>query len=100
MAATVQDLIALLREIESEHTIETVEVLNRGSLEEKHELIRYATIAAQEALLESIEDGGRNYEAEYRLLNEGGYKIFDVADDESGWVMGAIQTSKGLLAYA
>jgi hypothetical protein len=98
--ATVQDLICVLREIEASPEIAETEVLNRGNLEDKHNLIQQATLLAQEVLLVSLEDGGRNYEAEYQLLNTGGYTILDVADDESDWLMGAIETAKGLLAYA
>ena len=98
--ATVEDLIAVLQEIESDPEIEAVDVLNRGNIEDKHELIREATLLAQEVLLLSIEAGGRNHEAEYALLRDGGFQIWPVANEGCAWVMGAIETSKGLLGYA
>ncbi len=98
--ATVDDLIDLLRAIEEEPAIESTDVLNRGSLDDKHRLIRLATLVAQHVLLTSIENGGRDYYAEQELMQFGGFKIHTVAEEGCPWIMGAIETSKGLVGYA
>ena len=98
--ATIEDLIELLREIEAEPEIQIADVLNRGNLDDKHRLIRLATLVAEVVLLTHGVEGGRDHYAEQELMQLGGYKIHAVADEGCPWVMGAIETSKGLLGYA
>ena len=96
------ELITVLHEIESEQGIEEKEVLNdeNHNLEDMHPLVAKATLLAQQVLLVSLEDGGRNYDAENLLEAMSGFKTCMVEDDDSGWVMGGIETAKGIILYA
>lgn len=96
------DLINVLREIESAPEIVPTEVLNdeEDNLEDMHVLVAKATLLAQQVLLVSLEEGGRNYDGENLLEAFGGFKTCMVKDEESGWVMGGIETAKGLILYA
>ena len=97
-----QDLINVLREIESAQEIEQKEVLNdeNDNLEDMHPLVAKATLLAQQVLLVSLEDGGRNYDGENLLEAMSGFQTCMVEDEDSGWVMGGIETAKGILLYA
>lgn len=97
-----QDLITVLCEIESCQEIEEKEFLNdeEGTLDDMHVLVAKATLLAQQVLLVSLEDGGRNYDGENLLEAFGGFKTCMVKDDYSGWIMGGIETAKGILLYA
>ena len=96
------DLINVLREIETTPEIVPTEVLNdeEDNLEDMHVLVAKATLLAQQVLLVSLEEGGRNYDGENLLEAFGGFKTCMVKDEESGWVMGGIETAKGLILYA
>jgi hypothetical protein len=96
------ELITVLHEIESAQEIEEKEVLNdeEDNLEDMHVLVAKATLLAQQVLLVSLEEGGRNYDGENLLEAFGGFKTCMVKDEESGWVMGGIETAKGLILYA
>jgi hypothetical protein len=96
------DLINVLREIETAPEIVASEVLNdeEDNLEDMHVLVAKATLLAQQVLLVSLEEGGRNYDGENLLEAFGGFKTCMVKDEESGWVMGGIETAKGIILYA
>jgi hypothetical protein len=96
------DLINVLREIETAPEIVPTEVLNdeEDNLEDMHVLVAKATLLAQQVLLVSLEEGGRNYDGENLLEAFGGFKTCMVKDEESGWIMGGIETAKGLILYA
>lgn len=96
------ELINVLHEIESEQEIEQKEVLNdeNDNLEDMHPLVAKATLLAQQILLLSLEDGGRNYDGENLLEAMSGFQTCTVEDENSGWVMGGIETAKGVILYA
>jgi hypothetical protein len=98
---SVQDLIAVLREIESEPEIEATEFLNDGlgDLGDMHSLVQKATLLAQQVLLVSLEDGGRNYDAEILLDAMSGFQTCTVEEEGCPWVMGGIETAKGVILY-
>lgn len=96
------ELITVLYEIESAQEIEEKEVLNdeNDTLEDMHPLVAKATLLAQQVLLTSLEDGGRNYDGENLLEAMSGFKTCMVKDEDSGWVMGGVETAKGIILYA
>ena len=96
------ELINVLLEIESEQEIEEKEVLNdeNDNLEDMHPLVAKATLLAQQVLLLSIEDGGRNYDGENLLEAMSGFKTCTMKDEDSEWTMGGIETAKGVILYA
>jgi hypothetical protein len=97
------ELITVLHEIESAQEIGEKEVLNDEygvTIDEMHPLVAKATLLAQQVLLVSLEEGGRNYDAENLLEAMSGFKTCTMKDEDSEWDMGGIETAKGIILYA
>ena len=96
---SVEELLDVLKGIDEEPTIDDLgeEIcLNWGLLSERHKLIQDATNLATYALIK--ENGERNFENEFKLVNKG-YSVFPLEEDRCGWLVGGILTPKGIIAY-
>ena len=96
---SVEDLLGLLQGIEDESTIDDLgeEIcLNWGNVKERHKLIQDAATLATDVLIR--DDGERNFENEFKLVNKG-YSVFPLEEDRCGWLVGGILTPKGIIAY-
>jgi hypothetical protein len=95
---SVTDLITVLIAIENSDEIENRDdcVLNWGYIEERHRLIQDAVALADQLLVFS--DGTRNYDNE-REISLDGFYVTSLETDSFGWLTGAINTTKGLIAY-
>jgi hypothetical protein len=91
-------VISLIKAIETCENIEECGegCLNHGYLEERHPLIQ-EVVPALDALL-TKDDGSRNYTAEIDL-EAAGYYVFCLEKDGFSWLVGGVQTSKGVIAY-
>lgn len=93
------ELVIILHAIVAESTIDSVgeeNCLNWGTLEERHSLVQNAANMATRVLIE--DDGERNLQAECDLSMAGFY-VFCLEKDSAGWLVGGIQTEKGVIAY-
>jgi hypothetical protein len=70
--------------------------LNYGYLDERHLLIQQV-VSALDSLLVN-DDGYRNYAAELDL-EDAGYSVFCLEKDGFSWLVGGVQTNKGVIAY-
>jgi len=97
---TVQELIDVIREIETCSEISENVILNDDTLENMHPLLLKATLLAQKVLLLDPEEGGRNYDAENIFEALTGFQICTLEAEGCPWYMGGIETAKGVIAYA
>jgi len=97
---SVGELIATLHAIVAESTIEPVldedTCLNWGYIEERHQLIQNAVYLAECVLIK--DDGERDYNAEIQV-EMAGYRVRALEKDGFGWLVGGIETDKGVIAY-
>lgn len=93
---SVTDLIKCLEDINTSDEIADAEMLNYGYITDCHQLIQDAVGLADQLLI--TDDGERNIENEIELNNKGFY-VFCLERDRFGWLGGAIQTDKGIIAY-
>lgn len=93
------ELICLLHAIMAEPAISAVgeeECLNWGYIEDRHKYIQEAVVMADAVLVD--ETGERNYSAEM-ALTMAGFPVRCLEGDRNGWLVGGIETEKGLIAY-
>jgi len=93
------ELICLLHAIMAEPAIAAVgeeECLNWGYIEDRHTYIQEAVDMAEAVLVDG--NGERNYSAEV-ALEMAGFPVRCLEQDRCGWLVGGIETEKGLIAY-
>lgn len=93
------NLICVLHAIEAEPAIEARgedQVLNWGVIDERHSLIQEAVDLAEQVLID--ENGERDIQAEV-VLALAGFPVRCVEKDSHGWLIGGIETEKGLITY-
>ena len=93
------ELVCLLHAIMAEPAIVARgedQALNWGYLDDRHELIQEAVEMANDVLID--EDGERDIQAEVTLALAG-FPVRCVECDSRGWLIGAIETDKGLITY-
>jgi hypothetical protein len=95
---TTIELICVLHAIEADPSIAA-----RGedqslncNIDERHALIQEAVDLAEQVLID--EDGERDIQAEVTLALAG-FPVRCIEQDRSGWLIGAIETDKGLITY-
>jgi len=96
---SVGELISVLHAIMAEPAIAARgedQSLNWGNIDDRHTLIQEAVDLAEQVLV--TEEGGRNYSAE-TSVRMAGFDVFCLEEDGCGWLIGAIETEKGLIAY-
>ena len=93
------ELICLLYAIVADETIDARgedECLNGGYIGDRHELIQQAVDMADAVLVD--ENGERDWNAEM-ALTMAGFPVRCLESDGNGWLVGGIETEKGLIAY-
>ena len=96
---TTIELICVLHAIEAEPAIEARgddQSLNWGNIDDRHTLIQEAVDLAEQVLID--EDGERDIQAEVTLALAG-FPVRCIERDRRGWLIGAIETEKGLITY-
>lgn len=96
---TAVELICVLHAIMAEPAIEARgedRALNWGNIDDRHSLIQEAVDLAEQVLID--EEGGRDMDGESDLMLAG-FDVFCIEKDSHGWLIGAIQTEKGLITY-
>jgi hypothetical protein len=91
-------VISLIKAIEACEDIEDrgEGCLNHGYLDERHPLIQQVVPALDAFLVK--DDGDRNVTGEIDL-EDAGYRVFCLEKDGFSWLVGGVQTSKGVIAY-
>lgn len=92
-------LICVLHAIEAEPAIEARgedQSLNWGNIDDRHPLIQEAVDLAEQVLID--ENGQRDTLAEVTLALAG-FPVRCIEKDRHGWLIGAIETEKGLITY-
>lgn len=87
----IEELINTLRAIEENPSIEVYD----ECIPEHFDSVRTASDLAAVCL---VVDGRRDWNAELRLQAEG-FRVVCVERDSFGWLVGGIETSKGLILY-
>lgn len=90
------ELVCVLHAIMAEPEIEARDSLNWGDINDRHPLIQEAAELAENLLID--ENGERNVNAEI-ALRLAGFDVFCLEQDRHGWLIGAIETDKGLITY-
>jgi hypothetical protein len=97
---SVGELICTLHAIVAENSIDPVlgedTCLNWGYISDRHRLIQDAVDLADRVLIKS--DGDRNYLAETQV-EMAGFPVRALEKDGFGWLVGGIETEKGVIAY-
>jgi hypothetical protein len=96
---TTIELVCVLHAIEAEPAIAARgedQSLNWGNIDDRHALIQEAVDLAEQALID--EDGERDIQAEVTLALAG-FPVRCIERDRRGWLIGAIETDKGLITY-
>ena len=85
------NLINLLKKLESDDTIESKDILDSGN-----SLVDDISCEAESLLI--TDNGYCNWE-NIETLKDAGYSVFPIERDSFGWIIGGISTSKGVVAY-
>lgn len=85
------NLIKLLKQLESDDTIESKDILDSGN-----SLVDDISREAEWLLV--TDEGYCNWENMDKLKDEG-YSVFPLERDNFGWLIGGISTTKGVIAY-
>ncbi len=94
-----EELVCVLHAIMAEPTIEARgenQSLNWGDINDRHKLVQEAAYLAESVLID--ENGERDMYAE-SILRLAGFDVFCMEKDSYGWLIGAIETDKGLITY-
>lgn len=93
---TTIELICVLHAIEAEPEIEARGEDQSLNIDDRHPLIQEAVDLAEHVLID--ENGQRDTLAEVTLALAG-FPVRCVEEDRHGWLIGAIETEKGLITY-
>jgi hypothetical protein len=96
---TTIELICVLHAIVAEPSIAARgedQSLNWGYIDDRHALIQEAVDLAEQVLID--EEGERDIQAEVTLALAG-FPVRCIERDRRGWLIGAIETEKGLITY-